>query len=65
MTRKNVYELTLERIDTIFNEFDNVYVSFSGGKDSAVMLNLCIDYLRCHVLARKLGVFVMDYELQF
>lgn len=65
MTRKNVYELTLERIDTIFNEFDNVYVSFSGGKDSAVMLNLCIDYMRRHHIARKLGVFHMDYEVQY
>ncbi len=65
MTRKNVHELTLERIDTIFNEFDNVYVSFSGGKDSAVMLNLCIDYMRRHHISRKLGVFHMDYEVQY
>ena len=31
---KNVYELARERLRIVFNEFDNVYLSFSGGKDS-------------------------------
>ena len=26
-TKKNVYELTQERLRMIFNEFDNIYVS--------------------------------------
>ena len=26
---KNVYELAQERLKVIFNEFDNIYVSFS------------------------------------
>ena len=34
---KNVYELAQERLKVIFNEFDNIYVSFSGGKDSGVL----------------------------
>ena len=62
--QKNVYELTQERLRVIFNEFDNVYVSFSGGKDSGVLLNLCIDYIRRNNLKRKIGVFHMDYEDQ-
>lgn len=62
---KNVYELTQERLRVIFNEFDNIYVSFSGGKDSSVLLNLCIDYIRRNNLKRKIGVFHMDYEIQY
>lgn len=61
----NVYQATQERLKTIFNEFDNVYVSFSGGKDSGVLLNLCIDYIRQNNLNRKLGVFHLDYEAQY
>ena len=36
MNKKNVYELVQERLDLIFKEFDNIYISFSGGKDSVV-----------------------------
>lgn len=63
--KKNVYDLTQERLSVLFKEFDNVYVSFSGGKDSGVLLNLCIDYIRRHQLRIKLGVFFMDYEVQY
>ena len=51
----NVYEAVQARLDKIFSDFDNIYVSFSGGKDSGVLLNLCIDYIREHRLKRKLG----------
>ena len=63
--KKNVYELAMKRIRILFNEFDNIYVSFSGGKDSGVMLNLCIQYIRENHLKRKIGVFFMDYEVQY
>ena len=61
----NVYDSSQERLKILFNEFDNIYVSFSGGKDSGVMLNLCIDYIRANNLNRKIGVFHLDYEAQY
>lgn len=65
MNQKNVYELTQERLKMIFEEFDNIYISFSGGKDSGVLLNLCIDYIRQNSLKRKIGIFHMNYEVQY
>lgn len=61
----NVFIKSEQRIETIFNEFDNIYVSFSGGKDSGVLLNLCIDYIRKNNIKRKIGVFHIDYEAQY
>ena len=61
----NVYQATQQRLERIFNDFDNVYVSFSGGKDSGVLLNLCIDFIRKNCPQRKLGVFHIDYEAQY
>lgn len=66
MTRQpNVYEAVQGRLKVIFDHFDYVYVSFSGGKDSGLLLNLCIDYIRRNAPGRKLGVFHMDYEVQY
>lgn len=61
----NVYEAAQQRLKLLFEEFDNIYVSFSGGKDSGVLLNLCIDYIRKNNLDRKIGVFHLDYEAQY
>jgi len=61
----NVFEAANDRIHKIFQDFDNIYVSFSGGKDSGVLLNLCIDYIRNHAPHRKIGVFHIDYEAQY
>lgn len=61
----NVYDAIQERLKFIFSEFDNVYVSFSGGKDSGVLLNLCSDFIRKHYPGRKLIVFHIDYEAQY
>lgn len=59
----NVHEAAKARIKTVFDEFDSVYVSFSGGKDSGVLLNLAIDEARSR--GRKIGVFHIDYEAQY
>ena len=63
--KKNVYEASLERLDYIFNTFTNIYVSFSGGKDSGVLLNLVLDYMRRNGITRKIGVQVMDNEANY
>lgn len=60
-----VYEATQKRLELLFTEFDNIYVSFSGGKDSGVLLNLCINYIRRNNISRKIGVFHIDYEAQY
>lgn len=61
----NVYEAAQQRLDFVFREFDNIYVSFSGGKDSGLLLNLCLHYMREHGITRKIGVFHQDFEAQY
>ena len=62
---QNVYEALQERLDLIFREFDNIYISFSGGKDSGLLLNLVLDYRRKHYPDRVIGVFHQDFEAQY
>ncbi len=61
----NVYDAVQERLAFLFQEFENIYVSFSGGKDSSVLLNLLLDYRREHCPERVIGVFHQDFEAQY
>lgn len=61
----NVYDASNERIDFIFKTFKRIYISFSGGKDSGVMLNLVIDYMRKHDIKEKVGVMILDNEANY
>lgn len=62
---KNVYEAANERLDYIFNNFDRIYLSFSGGKDSGVMLNLTLDYMRRNGITKKIGLMTLDNEANY
>ena len=62
---KNVYEALQERLKFIFEEFDNIYLSFSGGKDSGLLLNLVLDFQRKNYPDKKIGVYHQDFEAQY
>ena len=57
----NVYDALQDRLKFIFENFENIYVSFSGGKDSGLLLNLVLDYVKKHQINRKIGVFPVSY----
>lgn len=62
---QDVYEETQKRLRFIFEEFDNIYVSFSGGKDSGLLLNLVLDFRNANYPDRVIGVFHQDFEAQY
>lgn len=62
---KSVYEASVERFKYLFDEFDNILVSFSGGKDSSVCLNLAYDYAKETGQLDKLAMYHLDYEAQY
>lgn len=60
-----VDEALEQRLKLIFEDFDNISVSFSGGKDSGVLLNAVLEYKREHGYPQKIAVFHKDYEAQY
>lgn len=60
---KNVLDATFERLEYIFDNFDNIYFSVSGGKDSSVMVQLA------NIVAKKknkkFDVLYIDFEAQY
>lgn len=52
-----------QRINRVFDDFPCVYVSFSGGKDSGVLLDLAARIARQR--GRRLGVLILDLEAQY
>lgn len=58
----NVLEATERRLATVFEDFQNVLVAFSCGKDSGVLLNLAYRYAKAHGMLGKLGFYYEDYE---
>jgi predicted phosphoadenosine phosphosulfate sulfurtransferase len=59
----NVLDASKERINFVFDNFERVYVSFSAGKDSTVMLHLVMtEAVRRN---RTVGVLLVDLEAQY
>lgn len=61
---KDVMQAATERMEWLFNEFENVIVCFSGGKDSTVTLNIALE------VAEKLNrlplkVMFLDQEAEW
>jgi predicted phosphoadenosine phosphosulfate sulfurtransferase len=59
----NVLTAARERISKVFDDFPRIYVSFSAGKDSGVMLHLVMD--EAIKRRRKVGVLFIDLEAQY
>lgn len=59
----NVLEAARRRIAWTFDTFPRIYASFSGGKDSTVMLHLVMD--EAIKRGRKVGVLFVDLEAQY
>jgi predicted phosphoadenosine phosphosulfate sulfurtransferase len=59
----NVYDAFVERIEIAFNEFEHIYFSFSGGKDSSVMIQLANDVAKR--LNKKFDILYIDLEAQY
>jgi len=59
----SVLEAAVDRITWTFDTFEKVYLSFSAGKDSTVMLELAAELARQR--GRKFGVLLVDLEAQY
>src|SRR5574343_82910 len=60
---ESVLKATQKRITEVFDNFEHIYLSFSGGKDSTVMLHLVMD--EAIKRNRKIGVLFIDLEAQY
>ena len=60
---RNVLEAARERISFIFDHFESIHVSISGGKDSTVLAHLMLEEARRR--DRRIGVFFLDEEVVY
>lgn len=59
----SVLEAARSRISESFDNFERLYISFSGGKDSSVMTHLVCQEARKR--GRKVGLLIIDLEAQY
>lgn len=60
---KNVLEAVKERIELIFDNYENIHVSVSGGKDSTVLCHLVLE--EAVKRNRRVGIFFLDEEVVY
>jgi predicted phosphoadenosine phosphosulfate sulfurtransferase len=59
----DVYVAAQSRINTIFDKFDKIICSFSGGKDSTVMTHMVLDEARKR--QQRVALMFVDLEAQY
>ncbi len=59
----NVHDAAVERINYLFDRFETICVSFSGGKDSTVLLHLAS--MVAKERERNIHVMFIDWEAQY
>lgn len=59
----NVLDASKDRISFVFDNFEKIYISFSAGKDSTVMLHLVM--AEAIKRNRKIGLLLVDLEAQY
>lgn len=60
---ENVLDAARKRVALTFDGFEKVYVSFSGGKDSTVLMHLIMD--EAIKREREVGLLIIDLEAQY
>lgn len=60
---KSVLTASRERISESFDNFERLYISYSGGKDSTVMTHLVMQ--EAIKRGRKVGLLIIDLEAQY
>lgn len=60
---KNVFDAAMERIEFAFDNFENLCVSYSGGKDSTVMIQLV--EMMAEKKNKQFDVLFIDMEAQY
>lgn len=61
--QESVYTAAQNRIKETFRNFEKIYVSYSGGKDSTVMIHMVMKEAKLQ--NRKVGVLIIDLEAQY
>lgn len=61
--KDTVLSASRNRISKVFDDFEKIYISFSGGKDSTVMTHLVIN--EAIKRGRKVGLLIIDLEAQY